>query len=160
MELEENNVPEEQDNDYVEIYSRRAIFWFAVLASPIFGGVLLGYNLWAAGYKKALYIVGVFSVLYTVICNVAIYQYVLINKINLNVGFGTTNVDPHFITFGFMSMGLRLIGGFIFTQYFFRKYFPEDDYYPKSIFTALFATIFVKMILAYIGALFQLEIIF
>jgi len=160
MELDEHNLPEEQYGDYVEIYSRRAIFWFAVLASPIFGGVLLGYNLRAAGYKTALYIVGSFSVLYTVICNIAIYQYVIINKVNLNVDFKTTNPDPHFIAFIFMAMALRFIGGFIFTQYFFRKYFPEDDYYPKSIFSALFATFLVKMVLAFIGALLQLQIIF
>jgi len=159
MELDENNVPEEQNGDYVEIYSSRAIFWFSILGSPIFGGVLLAYNLRAAGYKKALYIVSIFTVLYTALSSIAVSQYISINKVNLNIDFTSKNVDPKFMILGFMSLGIKLICGFIFIQYFFKKYFPEDDYYPKSIFTAFIATVFASLVLGYLSALLQIRIV-
>lgn len=159
MEFEENNAPEEQGGEYIEIYSKRAIFWFSVLASPIFGGVLLAYNLRAAGYKKALYIVSAFTILFTAISSFAIYQYITVYKVNLNVDFSNPNVDPHFLILNLISLGLKLICGFIFIQYFFPKYFPEDDYYPKSIFTALFATVFAIFVLGYLSALLHIRIV-
>ena len=155
MELDENNVPEEQYGDYVEIYSRKAIFWFSALGSPLFGGVLLAYNLNAAGYKKAIYWVGIFTVLFTVITNIAVYQYIFLNKVNINVNFRSTTVDPKLVILAFMSLGLRIIGGLILTQYFSKKYFPEDDYYPKSIFSALFATVFILIVFSFIGYALQ-----
>ena len=133
MDFDENNLPEDQEGEYVEIYSKRAIFWFSVLGSPIFGGALLAYNLKTAGHRKGLYIVGTFTVLFTVISSLVIYQYVAIYKINLNVDFRNPNVDPHFLIFSLIALGWKLIAGFTLTQYFFPKYFPEDDYYPKSI---------------------------
>ena len=159
MDFDENNVSEEQEGEYVEIYSKRAIFWFSVLASPIFGGALLAYNLKAAGYKKAVYIVGIFTVLFTAICSFAFYEYVAIYKVNLNVDFRNPNVDPHFLILNLISLGLKLAGGFIFIEYFFPKYFPEADYYPKNIFPALLVSVFVILVLGYISALLQIRIL-
>jgi len=37
MEFDENNGIKEREDDYVEIYSKKAIWWFSILASPLFG---------------------------------------------------------------------------------------------------------------------------
>jgi len=151
MEFDENNGIEEQQDGFepVEIYSRRAIFWFSFLASPIFGSVLLLLNLRAVGYKKAVNSIIAFTVLFEVIANAAILSFIKIYKIDILayeklVLSGNQNLnayDPNIFVMGSMIIGFKIIGSFTLTRYFFKKYFPEDDYYPKSILTPLLFTI-------------------
>lgn len=145
MELDENNVPEEQEDDYVEIYSKRAIFWFSVLAMPLIGGVLLVLNLRAAGFKKAAYSVAIFSILYTVICYFAVSEYLMHFKVNLSV------YNNNLFILSLLSTGLNIAGGLILSEYFFKKYFPEDDYYPKSVANPLFITFIIVIALKLLG---------
>jgi hypothetical protein len=37
------------------------------------------------------------------------------------------------------------------TQYFFKKYFPDDDYYPKSIQKPLLVAIIVGFLMIILG---------
>ena len=120
MELDENNVPEEQEGDYVEIYSKMAIWGFSIFVSPLFGGILLMLNLKAAGYKKAVNTVLIFTVCYVIASEAIIVFLTKVYKLNLYV-------------LGAVSIGLTLVGAFTIAEYFFNKYFPENDYYPKSI---------------------------
>jgi hypothetical protein len=145
MELDENNVPEEQEGDYVEIYSKRAIFWFSVLAMPLIGGVLLVLNLRAAGLKKAAYMVAIFAVLYTALSDLAVSEYLMHYKIDLTV------YNTNLFVLSLMSIGLNIAGGLILSEYFFKKYFPEDDYYPKSIANPLFVTVIIVIALKFLG---------
>jgi len=148
MEFDNNGI-EEQDGDAVEIYSRRAVWWFSFLASPIFGSVLLLLNLRAVGYKKAMNSLIAFTLFFEVIANAVILSFIKIYKIDIIayeklVLSGNQNIsayDPNVFIMGLMIIGFKIIGSFIFTRYFFKKYFPDDDYYPKSILTPLFLTI-------------------
>jgi hypothetical protein len=145
MEVDENNMPEEQEGEYVEIYSGWAIWWFSVLASPLFGGVLLVLNLKAAGYKKAMYMVLAFIILYMIMANVVINQFLLTHKVDFKV------LSPNLGIFCGITIGLNIIAGLILSLYFFKKYFPDNDYYPKSILSPLFITVFVILLLRVIG---------
>jgi hypothetical protein len=136
MEIDENNVPEEQDDSYVEIYSKSAIWGFSIFFSPVFGGVLLMLNLRAAGYKRAANIVLIFSI-----------AYMLVSGIILNLVLLKYKTDPIYLNIA--SVVFNVAGGGILAEYFFRKYFPDNDYYPKSIANALMISILVALPLAF-----------
>jgi len=145
MEVDENNEFEEQEEGAVEIYSKNAIFWFSVLAAPLFGGILLALNLKNAGYKKAMYWVIAFSIIFTVAADLGITAYLSANKININV------YDQKLFFLSAISIALNITGAVILTQFFFKKYFPDDDYYPKSILTPLLVTILIILALRVLG---------
>ena len=117
MELQENDDytedPQQEENYDIEIYSKRAIWGFSIFFSTIFGGILLMINLRSAGYKKEANLVLLFSLLYTFIGSLIMSYF----------GLQTS-------AFAIIFNG---IGAAILTEYFFNKYFPENDYYPKSI---------------------------
>ena len=148
MEFDENNALEEQGEDAVEIYSKNAIFWFSVFASPLIGGVLLVLNLKEAGYKRGMYTVLAFTILYTAAINIATSEFMIANKIDkLNVNVP----DKNFFIFSSISIGLNVAGGLILSMFFFKKYFPDDDYYPKSIVVPLLVVILLVVALKFIG---------
>lgn len=128
---------EESQEEPVEIYSKWPIRLFSLFMSPIFGGVLLIINLRKAGYKQAIWPVLAFSVIYT------FFTAMLLGGLGL-----TTGVTPMFVNF---------MGGVILSDYFYKKYFPDDDYYPKPIWGALAAAIIINisvfMVLYYTGHL-------
>ena len=132
MEIDENNVPEQQGDDYVEIYSKSAILGFSIFPTPIFGGGVLMMNLNAAGYKKAIYSVLIFLLIYFFAVNIVTSEILLAFKIDvtkINLAVPSKSLIP---IYG-LSLLFNIIGGLILTQYFFKKYFPDNDYYPKSI---------------------------
>ncbi len=134
MEIDENNGPEQQDDSYVEIYSKWAIFGFSIFPSFIFGGVLLMLNLYAAGFKKAVYIVLIFLLAYLFAIDIITSEILLAFKINIvDYKVDLTNLNKTYLIILGLSTSFNVIGGLILTQYFFRKYFPDNDYYPKSI---------------------------
>ncbi|WP_432326794.1 hypothetical protein ACRQ5D_23560 [Mucilaginibacter sp. P25] len=66
MEFDENKEEEKySEDDYVDIYSKRAIFWFSFF-NLIFGGVLLVINLYNAGYRKAVPVVLAFVLFFPI----------------------------------------------------------------------------------------------
>lgn len=122
-EPEEPIQPADNNPDYdVEIYSRSAIWGFSIFFSTIFGGILLMLNLRAAGFKKAANQVLLFSV-----------AYLLVSSLLLNA----LGASPY------TALAFNMIGAAILTQYFFNKYFPETDYYPKSIIMPLLISVLV-----------------
>ncbi|RFZ82309.1 hypothetical protein DYU05_16990 [Mucilaginibacter terrenus] len=119
----EENEQYNEDKDYVELYSKNAIRGFSLFFSPIFGGVLLSLNLWRAGFKQAVIGVMAFCV-----------GWMLVSSLILTQIGGKSNS---------ISVVLNLIGGFILSDYFFRKYFPEEDYYPRSIWKPLIVSLLI-----------------
>lgn len=94
------------------IYSKKAVWVFAVLFSTLFGGVLLMQNLLDIGKKRVAYIVLAISVAYTIFC------VVILNSIE-------TRSSTLSYVFGF-------IGGGFLSEYYFRKYFKDEAQYPKK----------------------------
>jgi len=131
---------EEGQEEHVEIYSKMAIRGFSIFFSPLFGGVLLYRNLRAAGYKKGAGVVLLFSVLYML---------------------ASIIIVSNFINSSGASLAINIVGAFILSDYFFPKYFPDDDYYPKPIWTALGISLLIVLVLVlslyYTGNLPQLS---
>ena len=126
MEFDENNEVEEPDSeDAVEIYSKWAVWGFSIFFGTIFGGVLLMSNLKAVGLKKAANTVLIFSILYFIGSGIIV---------------GVTGMTGSYIPLFF-----NVAGAAILTGYFFNKYFPEDDYYPKSIGKPLIISIVISV---------------
>lgn len=155
MDLDENNVAEEQqDNgEQVEIYSRRAIWWFSFF-SPIIGGVMLAINLYNVGYKRAIAGVVIFSILFYMATNLIglkLAGYYGINTLKLDLKNIDVATQENFSKFGLILVALNIIGATIMTRLFFKRYFPDDDYYPRSIIGPLVIT-FVLILLSFMGA--------
>ena len=128
MDVDEYDLPEEQEGEYVEIYSKWTILGFATFPTPIFGSVLLILNLIAAGYKKVIWQVIVFTILFVVAENLVLNHFFPMPKV-----IDPTHINPQLFIIAGLSLVANFIGGSILSFYFFKKYFPEDDYYPKSI---------------------------
>jgi branched-subunit amino acid transport protein len=144
MEIDDNNVPEEQGGEYVEIYSKTAIFWFSML-DPIFGGALLLINLNAAGYKKAFYTVLTGLILYTAAITYVENKLLLVYKIDL------TTPNTNLIVFSLSFLVLKILTALVLCRVIFKRYFPDDDYYPKSVLSAMLVVFLVIMLLGYFG---------
>jgi hypothetical protein len=123
----EEQQPDEQG---VAIYSKSAVLWFAILFSPIAGGILLMLNLRSAGYKKEGYSVLFFSLAYYVLSRT------LLGYLNQTLILSIRNL---FIC----TLILDIIGGGILAEYFFKKHFPDNDYEHKSILKPLFILLLV-----------------
>lgn len=152
MDLDENNVAEEQqDNgEQVEIYSRRAIWWFSFL-SPVVGSVMLAVNLFNVGYKKAIIGVLTFAVLYYVVTAYAILKFAdylklppVISPADLQKLDMATQMK--YSQVAFTLIGVHIVGATILTRVFFKRYFPEEDYFPKSIAIPLVITIILILL--------------
>lgn len=122
------------DQDYdVEIYSRTAIFWFTVIVSPLFGGVLLMINLWSAGHRRAIVNIIFFLVIFFLL-----------------EGFLVRTVPVDTMYKNLIVIGLNVAAGFVF-RYFFDYYFPDDDYYPKSIMAPVIVAVALMMLFYFIA---------
>jgi len=116
----ENEDEQQYGAGEIEIYSKNAILGFSLFFSPIFGGALLMINLRAIGNKAAGYLVLFFSIAYAFFIS---YLIMYINsriRISMMLLLGESAV-------------CNIVGGLILTQYYYRRYFPEEDYYPRSV---------------------------
>ncbi len=137
MEIQETGgqQPEEQE---VAIYSKLAILLFSLFFSPLVGGILLTLNLRSVGNKKAGNIVLLFAIAYLFLSNVVL-SYTL-QRLGIPANDPNILKNPQVIV---CSLILNIIGGGIIAEYFFKKYFPTDDYERKSIWKPLLITIII-----------------
>jgi len=149
MEFDEEK-QEIQEEDYVDIYSRKAIFVFAIF-SPIYAGVLLIINLWVAGYKQIISQVVLFILGLSFLSNYLVkllgfkIDVVALQKTVAAKGQLTTEQLLQILAITAIQIGINIIGGLVLTRYFFKKYFPDDDYYPRPIYRPVI--IFIILIL-------------
>lgn len=139
MENEESERDQPTENG-VAIYSKTAILWFSIFFSPIVGGILLMLNLRSIGYKKEGSMVLYFSIAYRILSVVVLNYFVKMPQINVS------NPDFHALIKPFTySLALDIIGGGILAEYFFKKYFPDNDYERKSIARPLIIVILIAI---------------
>ncbi|NVO85995.1 hypothetical protein [Hymenobacter terrestris] len=122
---EENNITKtesNQDNSF-KIYSKKAILGFSIFFAPIFGGVLLRQNLMDDNRKREANIVLLTSIVFTVL------TILIVNNMEKKTSSLTY----------LLNMGW----GVILSEYFFRKYFPKDNYEYKKIWKALLISIVI-----------------
>ncbi len=115
-------------DDTVEIYTRRAVFWFSLLFNPIFGGVLLMQNLRDVGYKRKGIGILLFSIAAFVI------PIIILRQLALNA-----------IIVVCMNVIVNIPTAYILADYFFVKYFPDNNYFPKSVIPVFFRFVFVGL---------------
>jgi purine-cytosine permease-like protein len=132
----ENNLAmtELTQENTVKIYSKKAILAFSIFFAPIFGGVLLRQNLIDNKRKKEANIVLLASIAFTVL------TILIVNSFEKQTSSLTY----------LLNMG----GGAILSEYFFKKYFPDDNYEYKRIWKALLISIaiIIPLLLAMIYA--------
>jgi hypothetical protein len=132
---EQEQQPEEKG---VAIYSKLAILLFSIFFAPLIGGILLMLNLRSVGYKKEGNIVLLFSIAYYFISSILINYIANVLRIPLTEQAMLQN--PKIIV---SMIIMNIIGGGILAEYFFKKYFPHDDYEHKSIWRALLITLLI-----------------
>jgi hypothetical protein len=142
---------DEPEEEYVDIYSKRAVLGFSAFFNVIFGGALLMFNLRAAGYKKEAGQVILFSILYHILSLFIISATgIKVSAAAIKLGAAGGQISPADIKSIFSLFALTLvintIGGLILTRYFFKKYFPDNDYYPKPILQALMICLLISVV--------------
>ena len=119
--------------EIVKIYSKRAVWGFSILFSTIFGGVLLMQNLWILNKKKEGYLVLAFSVILTV----------------LSIYLGNLSETPN----SRFTLVINIAGGLVLSEFFFKRYIPEESNIPKKkIWKALIISIIIMI--PFIAAIF------
>jgi hypothetical protein len=137
MQNEETEEPQQQE-PRLAIYSKTAILVFSIFFSSIAGGVLLMLNLRSAGYKKEGTQVLLFSIMYYFLSAAILNYFIKLPKIDVNNPDLNMLIKP--MAFSLIE---GIIGGGILAEYFFRKYFPDDDYERKSVWRALLVVILI-----------------
>lgn len=93
------------------IYSQNAVLWFAILMTPLFGGVLLMMNLKTINKRKEAGIVFIVSLLMTL----GIYI--------LSLFFDSSG--------SIITISMNVLCAFILTEAFFKKQIPDAAEYPN-----------------------------
>jgi hypothetical protein len=139
MEFQETEQqPQKQE---VAIYSKWAILLFSILASPLVGGILLMINLRSAGYKRE----GTRVILF-VIAFLFVAAMVIASVMNLpaKVDIMALMKSTQYLMYNLVA---QIICGGILAEYFFKKYFPGDNYKYKSVWRPL-AVIFIIILIS------------
>ena len=127
----------------VAIYSKLAVLLFSIFFDPLIGGILLMLNLRSVGYKRQGTIVMLFAAGYYFVSSFLMSYVATILGVKLTMEAMLSN--PKVII---ILLVLKIIGGGILAEYFYRKYFPYNDYEHKSIWKPLIITIAGIMLLS------------
>ncbi len=129
MEDETNQVNENNElstGGYPKIYSKRAIRGFSIFFTSIFGGVLLMQNLIDIGKKKEATHILILSIIFTALT---------ITVVNIS---GKPQSS--------LTLLCNIIGGYILSDFFYKRYFPDDEKYEKKkIWRPLIISIFITI---------------
>jgi hypothetical protein len=138
---EQEQQPEEKG---VAIYSKLAILLFSIFFSPLIGGILLMLNLRSVGYKKEGTRVLLIAILYQFISGI------IVGSFFRNLPTHHTNDPQIFLNTKFIAYSLiaNVVGGAILAEYYFKKYFPEDDYEHKSVWRPLIIILLISFSIA------------
>ncbi|HTH81834.1 MAG TPA: hypothetical protein VL490_02790 [Mucilaginibacter sp.] len=130
MDFDETNgqQPEQQD---IAIYSKWAILGFSIFFSPLFGGILLMINLRSVGFKKQATGILLFSIAYVFISALVVFS---VSGIPQNATALAIVQNTQYVIYSLIA---QIIGGGILAEYFYKKYFPAEQYRYKSVWRPL-----------------------
>jgi hypothetical protein len=140
----EEQQPEKQE---IAIYSKWAILLFSIFFMPLFGSILLMINLRSIGYKRQGTGVILFAILYQLLAGIIIRR---ITNLPLNITPNELLHNAQFIKFSIYSLVAQIIGGGILAEYFFKKYFPDDNYQYKSAWRPLAIIIIISLVISFL----------
>jgi len=137
--------PEQQQ---IAIYSKWAILAFSIFFSPLIGGILLMINLRSVGFKRPATGILLFSIAYQFVSAA-----VVVNILKL-----PANITPQelinntrlLISFMAYSLVAQIIGGGILAEYFYKKYFPADNYKYKSVWRPLAVILIISLVINFL----------
>jgi hypothetical protein len=112
--------------EIVKIYSKKAVWGFSIFFTTIFGGVLLMQNLLSLNKKKQAYQVLAFSIVYTA----------------LGIFLANSSETPNTS----INFAVNAVGGIILTEFFFKRYVPDESNLPKKkIWKALIISLLIML---------------
>ncbi len=138
-EFEEQN----QDEQGVTIYSKLSVLLFSVFFTPIAGAILLMLNLRSVGYKKQGTAVLLFGIIFRITSVIIISLF--LKGIPKQLDRNTIINHPQFFIYPLIG---DIIGGAILAEYFYKKYFPDDDYEYKSTWRAFLIVLTVSLLVS------------
>jgi len=122
------------------IYSKRVIWGFSILFSPLFGGVLLMQNLKDIDKKKEANLVLILSILMTAITIIIVTVFEIKSRS--------------------VSFLCNIAGAAILTEYFYNKYFPDEaEYEKKKIWKPLIIGIIIVVVFVLLLFLAQDQVV-
>lgn len=124
FEEEYEDTDEQPEGEYIELYSKWSIWGFSIIFASFFGAALLVRNLWVSGFKRAAWGIAAFAIAYWCASSAAML----------------------FLHSKALIIIINLLGGYLYGEFFFKHYFPEDDYYPKSIWGALGVALIISIV--------------
>lgn len=133
--------PEQQD---LTIYSKWAILGFSIFFSPLIGGILLMINLRSVGFKRQGTGVLLFSVIYQFVSTAVIAS---VMKLPPNVNRIALFQNTQFLIYNLVA---QIIGGGILAEYFYKKYFPADQYKYKSVWRPLAVMLIITLAISFL----------
>ena len=128
--------PEQQD---IAIYSKWAILGFSIFFSPLIGSILLMINLRSVGFKRQATGVLLFAIAYQFVAAIVIGS---VMKFPANVNSMALLQNTQFIIYSLIA---QIIGGGILAEYFYKKYFPADNYKYKSVWRPLAVILIITL---------------
>lgn len=140
MEEDEIEKPQQEEQRLV-IYSKTAILVFSIFFSPIGGAILLMLNLRRAGRGNEGGLILFFAVIYQFVAGRILSGLIKIPKLDPN-----NPPDGHVLIKLLVSLLIpSIIGGGILAEYFFKKYFPDDDYERRNVGSAILVAILISI---------------
>lgn len=139
MEIQETD-EQQPDEQGVAIYSKLAVLLFSIFFSPLIGGILLMLNLRSVGYKKQGTTVLLFAIVFQLISGLLVRS--TIKTLPAHATGPEILTNTKFILYTLVS---NIIGGGILAEYFFKKYFPDDDYEHKSVWRPLLIILLISI---------------
>ncbi|HZX57929.1 MAG TPA: hypothetical protein VFE54_04365 [Mucilaginibacter sp.] len=141
MEFEEQENLQPQQPP-IAIYSKWAILGFSIFFSPFIGCILMMLNLRAIGKPKVGYLVVILGIVYVFIAEIILLKL---------LGIPFASVTPQKLMANpktiYYSKALDILGAAILTEYFFRRYFQDDQYESKSIWVPLLVMLLLSFAL-------------
>ncbi|MGY5847355.1 hypothetical protein ACW6QP_08025 [Salegentibacter sp. HM20] len=110
--LNETNSTEEKNKENLpKLYSKRVIYVFSILFSPIFGTVILMSNLKQIGQKQARWEVLLFGIIFTI-----------------GSAFSLRNIELQ-MNFGLL---INILGAVILNEFFWNRYIGRETEFTKK----------------------------
>lgn len=116
-------------NTLVPIYSKKVVLGFCIFVNPIFGGVMLRQNLIDINERKA----GLQALLFSI-----------------SLFMITAMISTTFLAGFAIIFASNLIGGAVIVEYYYRKYFPDEQKHEKK---SIFKPLRIALLLAFVLAL-------
>lgn len=119
-----------EELDLKDLYSKKAIFFFSVFFSPMYGAFLLGYNFKLIGKQNKAYALVILSIVFVFFFG----------------GFSGFFIDNDVLD-AVIGVLFNVVGGVVLSRFFWNKYLGKDvNYIAKNITYPLLLSVLIVMV--------------